>query len=48
MFGFIEEMPTALDCGLSAWRILSGFPYYKLIEDNHIDIQVSCAMNLTL
>ena len=25
--------PSAFQSGLSAWRILSGFPYYKLIEE---------------
>ncbi|XP_048583516.1 NBAS subunit of NRZ tethering complex isoform X2 [Nematostella vectensis] len=39
-----DDVPTPLDCGLSAWRILSGFPHYKLIEDDHIEIKAGSDM----
>ena len=28
-----DESCPASQCGLTAWRILSGYPHYNLIED---------------
>ena len=31
---------TAVQSGISAWRVLSGAPYYKLVTDYETDVQV--------